>query len=172
MITTSQPVILQQTIYQITVPVMSDRATATMMEETKQQAAVLIRAQGYRVMLGQPRRAYLWFTDNERVACVEVRRSTNRPGSHRHQYNRYQVPIKGHGQAHLLLMLTQAPNGLFYPFLIPMTEIGQRQNIAIWSESPADYGGQWAPYLNDWSQLTRALTDGMTARDWGLAAFK
>jgi hypothetical protein len=172
MITTPQPVILQQTIYQITVPAMSAGAGATVVEATKQQAAALIRAQGYRVMLGQRRRSYLWFTDGERVAGVEVRRSTNRPGSHRHQYNRYQVPIKGHGQTQLLVMLTQTANGLLYPFLIPMVEIGPRQNIAIWSESPADYRGQWAPYLNDWSQLARALADGMTARDWGLAAFK
>jgi hypothetical protein len=62
-------------------------------------------------------------------------------------------------------VLAITPNGLEYPFLIPMREIGHRRNIAIWSESPADYKGQWARYLNDWQQLAEVLAEAPAARD-------
>lgn len=164
--------VYQQTIFKIQVAASAGGQPANGVEAAKRLAAGLLRAQGYRVMPGQRGRPYLWYTDGDRVAGVEVRRAFNRRGSARGQYNRYQVPIKGHQQAQLLLLLAIAADGQEYPFLIPMAEIGARRNIALWSENPADYSGQWAPYLNNWDILAQVLAEAPTGQNWGLALFK
>lgn len=53
------------------------------------------------------------------------------------------------------------------PFFIPMADIGQRRNIAIWSEDPVEYSVQWAPYRNNWTVLAQALAEASTHPDWG-----
>lgn len=35
-------------------------------------------------------------------------------------------------------------------FVIPHDAIGERKNVAIWSEDPRRYKGQWSRYLNAW----------------------
>lgn len=169
--TSQAPVVMQQTIFNIQLAVAAG-GTATPVEATKKVAAGLLRAQGYQVMLGRRNRAYLWYTDGERVARIEARRAVSRVGqSRRTSYTRYQVPIKGHEQAQVLLLLAIAPDGQEHPFFIPMADIGQRRNIAIWSEDPVEYSGQWAPYRNNWEVLAQALAEAPTQPDWGLTLF-
>lgn len=46
-----------------------------------------------------------------------------------------------------------AVNGTFHFFVIPGKEIGSRQNIAIFSHDPAEYGGKWARFLDAWDLI-------------------
>ena len=167
--TTDAPVVMQQTIFNIHLAVAAG-GTITPVEATKKAVAQLLRARGYRVMLGRRNRAYMWYTAGERVAGIEVRRAVRREGqSRRTTYTRYQVPIKGHDQAQVLLLLAIAPDGQEHPFFIPMSAIGQRRNIALWSEDPVEYSGQWAPYRNNWEVLAQALAEAPAHPEWGLS---
>lgn len=38
-------------------------------------------------------------------------------------------------------------------FVIPKAELANRTHVAIWSEDPVNYRGQWAPYLENWTHL-------------------
>ncbi len=68
--------------------------------------------------------------------------------------DRYQAGIRNH-EADLLIM--DCINGDHHLFIIPMSAIRPRRNVAIWSEKPAAYGGIWSGYLEAWQHLEQAL---------------
>jgi hypothetical protein len=169
--TTQTAAVTQQTIFNVQLAV-TPGAAVTPIETTKKQVARLLRERGYRVMSGRRNRAYLWYTDGERVAGLEVRRAVSQAGkSSSGPYTRYQSPVLGHNQAQVLLLLAVTPDGQEYPFFIPMSAIGQRRNIAIWSD-PVEYNGQWAPYRHNWDVLEQALAEAPPHEGWGLTLFK
>jgi hypothetical protein len=131
----------------------------------------MLRERGYRVMLGRRNRAYLWYTDGERAAGIEVHRAVSQEDK-KGRYTRYQAKVDGHDQAQILLLLAVTPDNHEHPFFIPMAEIGQRRNIAIWSADPVEYRGQWAPYRNNWEVVARTLADTPANQGWGLTLFK
>ncbi len=53
-----------------------------------------------------------------------------------------------HNQADLVLLA--ALNGRVHWFVIPAGEIGERENLAVWSYNPAKYAGQWAAFYEAW----------------------
>lgn len=69
---------------------------------------------------------------------------------------RYQAKIH-HPNVDVVLFLCQ--NGRLWPFLIPIEKIGRRTNIAIWSEKPGQYRGQWAEFLENWQVILEALEE-------------
>lgn len=119
--------------------------------EAEEQVAELLRQMGYRVNPTTRNCAFdLWVADEaDRAIKVEVKISL---------YNgrRYQANIR-HGKADLVVFI--ARNGSDWPYIIPMNEIGQRHNIAIWSKCPGDYKGQWQAYLNAWDHLHQAVSE-------------
>ena len=74
---------------------------------------------------------------------------------------RYQACIRQH-QADILIF--DCINGTDHFFIIPMAEITPRRNIAVWSYDPADYSGQWTPYLEAWPLLDQAVSQA--GADW------
>ncbi|GAB4422895.1 MAG: hypothetical protein Kow0031_01160 [Anaerolineae bacterium] len=167
--TTGTAAVTQQTIFNVQLAVTSGGAV-TPIEATKKQVARLLRERGYRVMPARRNRAYLWYTDGERVVGIEVHRAAGRQDK-KGRYTRYQSPVLGHDQAQVLLLLAVAPDGQEHPFFIPMSAIGQRRNIAIWSD-PVEYNGQWAPYRHNWDVLDQALAEAPSHDGWGLTLFK
>lgn len=67
---------------------------------------------------------------------------------------RYQGTIRNR-QADVLLFV--AVNGQYHYFVIPMSAVGRRRQIAISSYRVSDYQGQWAAYLEAWEVLAQAV---------------
>lgn len=80
------------------------------------------------------------------VLRVEVKCSTWRPTPRGR--GRYQAHF--HNKADVIAWLC-ADVGQW--FVIPCEALGERRGLAIWSYDPADYGGQWRPYLGAWGIL-------------------
>lgn len=128
-------------------------AAQQLSRQAKRLALGWVQALGYRASLTAHQTPFdMWVQDGDRAIRVKVGISlykSNRASG------RYQYDVRHHDQIDLLIFI--ARNGRDWPFIIPMTAIAPRRNIAIWSACPEDYNGQWAPYLNDWEQLTRAI---------------
>lgn len=66
---------------------------------------------------------------------------------------RYQAAIRNH-QADILIF--DCINGTDHWHIIPMTDIRPRKGIAVWCYNPANSGGQWLPFLDNWQILLDA----------------
>jgi hypothetical protein len=56
-----------------------------------------------------------------------------------------------HNKADVLILA--AKNGSWHFFILPVGVLAGRRNLAVWSENPAAYGGQWAGFLGNWGQV-------------------
>jgi hypothetical protein len=119
--------------------------------EAEEKVTEYLRALGYQVNPTPDNCEFdLWVAGSAgRAIRVEVKISL-------YHGRRYQANIH-HDQADLVVFI--ARNGQDWPYVIPMTEIGQRHNIAIWSKCPGDYKGQWKDFLNAWDHLHQAITE-------------
>lgn len=144
------------------------RELVSLAREAEQAVAAQLRAWGYLVHLTTHKCPFDLWVANEagRAARVEVKISL---------YNQNQAARAGRFQASIHndadLVVFIARNGKDWPFVIPMPVIAPRRNIALWSECPADYTGQWAPYLEAWDHLHQAVEQGQ-ARAWQLPLFQ
>ena len=138
-------------------------------ELAKIKAAAMIRAQGYRVNLGKQGHNCLWVTDGARVACVEVRRAKFTARRARHQ-----VSVKTTQPVDLLILMLRDPasGGHNYPFILPLSALGERYNVSIWAANPADYRGQWATYLQAWEHLHHVVSQAPPRDPWHLSLFR
>ena len=121
--------------------------------------ATCVRELGYLVNLTPHKTAFdLWVENDEgRVAKVEVKASRYHPCR---RGGRFQANIRHHHTADIVIFVVYDDDELeCRPFVIPMADIAPRGNIAIWSSCPADYTGQWAPYLDAWDHLHRAVAN-------------
>ena len=123
--------------------------------EAEQIVDRLVRQMGYHTQTTTHKCPFdLWVQDDTgRAVRIEVKIS--RFHALKKGGGRYQCDVRHHDQADLLVFL--ARNGQDWPFVIPMTHIVPRRNIAIWSYHPEDYSGQWSPYLKAWEHLHQAI---------------
>jgi hypothetical protein len=56
-----------------------------------------------------------------------------------------------HNKADVVILA--AKNGRWHFFVLPVAALAGRRNLAVWSENPTDYGGQWADFLEAWSMV-------------------
>lgn len=73
--------------------------------------------------------------------------------SHKTRAGRYQFNTRQHPNLYILYCLGHNRTA----FVIPGKAIGNRRNIAIWSQDPEDYNGQWAKYRQAWHIIERIL---------------
>lgn len=99
----------------------------------------------------------------EQVCRVEVKaaRWTNATNAR----GRYQVQL--HNEADVIVLCCL--NGSMYPFVIPAGVCGTRENIAIWSYDPAEYGGQWAEWFGRWDVVAEAVERARAERTYQLS---
>lgn len=121
------------------------------------KVATFIRLLGYAAHQTTSRCPFdLWVANESGQAIrVEVKASLYNVCADAGKGGRYQANIRHHHQADLVIFV--ARNGRDWPFVIPMAQLGNRANIAIWSQCPADYTGRWAGYLNAWNYLDEAV---------------
>ena len=138
------------------------REAQRLAREAEQRIAQRVQAMGYQANPTTHKAPFdLWVQDDlGRAVRVEVKIS-------RYYYSkkggRYQADVRHYDQADLLVFI--ARNGQDWPFIIPMADIAPRRHVAIWSYCPADYNGQWAPYLNAWDHLQQAI-EAAAAYSW------
>ena len=72
---------------------------------------------------------------------------------HKTRKGRYQFNTRQRPDCYILFCM--GTNGS--AFVIPGDIIGDRTNVAIWSQDPERYAGQWATYLDDWEVIERML---------------
>ena len=85
------------------------------------------------------------------------------------QWNgRYQCNLRGNDADLLILVCITNPTAHF--FVIPWKDLGNRKNVAIWSEQPDDYRGQWARYQEAWHHL-HELVKNPPPSPWQLPLF-
>ncbi len=131
------------------------RRARRLAQEAKRVAAQFIQALDYQVCpttYGAP--FALWVRDEaERTVRVEAKIGLY----HRTQRGRgrYQAYLSHPDEADILVFI--ARNAYDWPFVIPMPALASRRNISIWSCDPAEYTGQWAPYLGAWTHLHEAI---------------
>lgn len=65
---------------------------------------------------------------------------------HKHSKGRYQFNTRQDPDLYVLVCVGAAGHA----FVIPGEMVGDRNNIAIWSEDPTEYTGIWAPFLDAW----------------------
>lgn len=130
--------------------------------EGEEAAMELVRALGYQAHLTTHNAPFdLWVSDSQgRAARVEVKTSL-----YSRKHRRYEWDIR---QDEVDIVICLAKNGRYWPYIIPIADIGQRRNLAIWSYCPGDYKGQWAIYLNAWQHLHQAITNSQP-RCWQLS---
>jgi hypothetical protein len=138
------------------------RAALLLSRQGEQKAIELICALGYQAYPTTANCPFdLWVNDAEgRAARVEVKTSTYSG------QGRYQANIRQKKDVDLIIFF--AKNGDWWPYIIPITAIGRRSNIAIWSECPGDYQGQWRVYLEAWQHLEQAVSNSQP-RSWQLS---
>jgi hypothetical protein len=95
----------------------------------------------------------------EGAARVEVKASTYNEAAGQ-RGGRYQAHF--HNQADLLVFACR--NGDWHFFVIPTEALGERRNIAIWSEEPERYTGQWRGFLEQWSVLPGIIDEARRER--------
>lgn len=123
-------------------------------------AAFRLAGMGYRVRRqGHNARADLIVEDCLRVEVKASRYYPNKQGG------RYQARL--HNRADVLLFC--CVNGSLHFFVIPMWALRGVGNLAVWSYDPAEYGGQWAPYLENWQVLADALAVARMDRTYQLS---
>jgi hypothetical protein len=109
-----------------------------------------LEAQGYQVYATPHNCPFdLW------VAGVRVEVKASRWYEHK-RGGRYQANIRQHEADYLVF---DCINGTDHYFVIPMAALGSRRSLEICSHDPADYGGQWAGYLENWSIIYQAVTE-------------
>ena len=74
---------------------------------------------------------------------VEVKAATFRG-------RRYQANVRGNEAD--VLILACLDHGAWSCFIIPFDRIAS-QNIAVWSQDPSEYGGQWRDCLENWQAV-------------------
>lgn len=85
------------------------------------------------------------------ILRVEVKASTW--VKHKNRKGRYQFNTRNHPDLYLCYCIgTQGAC-----FVIPGPTIGDRQNIAIYSQDPQEYQGQWAQYFEAWHIVKEML---------------
>jgi hypothetical protein len=65
---------------------------------------------------------------------------------HKHSKGRYQFNTRQSPDAFVLVCVGSAGHA----FVIPGEMIGDRNNVAIWSQDPTEYNGIWTPFLDAW----------------------
>lgn len=93
---------------------------------------------------------------DRRFIMIEVKGSLSYYLEQKRAY-RYQAHI--HQTADLYIFACVDPDGWYHHFILPPTCLGNRSNIAIWSQDPASYAGIWKPFYNAWSHLGQAFAD-------------
>ena len=72
---------------------------------------------------------------------------------HAHSKGRYQFQTRKNADVYILTCMTHAPHF----FVVPGHMIGNRENVAIWSEFPSKYIGKWSEYCDAWHIIDEAL---------------
>ena len=72
----------------------------------------------------------------------------------KHSKGRYQFNTRQDADLYILGCMTHAPRF----FIVPGRIIGNRENVAIWSEFPSKYVGRWTEYCDAWHILDEELT--------------
>jgi hypothetical protein len=70
--------------------------------------------------------------------------------------DRYQANLRAN-DADVLLFGCQ--NGRVHWFVIPWEALGDRRNLAIWSEDPEAYAGRWARFRDAWGVVADLVSD-------------
>lgn len=125
----------------------------------EKQIADLIRDEyGYKVYHTTPNCPFdLWVADEQDHAVrVEVKLSTYKKAQHG---GRFQADIRQHADIDLVIWIARARNGQDWHYVIPVADLRDRRNIAIWSECPGNYRGQWSPYLDAWDYLHQIVAN-------------
>jgi len=123
----------------------SDDPTKELAGFAEHQAAARLRAMGYHVVRrGYNARFDLWVNG----ARVEVKASSWSSG-------RYQAHLRNH-EADIVLWAVLTPQGDLVWYVVPQWALEGRANVAIWSQDPARYTGQWGEYENAWWWLDAA----------------
>ena len=143
------------------------RPTTLPKEEAKIKVADLLRIQGYRVNLGKQGQNCLWVTNKKRVACVEVRLAKFTPNKARHQ-----ASVQTKQPVDLLILMLRDKTANYYPYVLPLSVIGNRYNVSIWEENPVNYTGRWAKYMNAWEHLHQAVSQAPPRDQWHLSLFR
>lgn len=127
------------------------RAAAILARWAEERAAEWIRAMGYKVWLTTPNCPFdLWVSNDQGNSVrVEVKVSLYYDSP---KGGRYQANVRHHDQADPLIFIARQGREC-WPFIIPMSHIGPRRNVAIWSNHPLFYAGRWVPYLGAWQYL-------------------
>ena len=60
-------------------------------------------------------------------------------------------------------------NGRWHWFVIPVEQLGDRRNVAIWSEDPERYDGLWSPFREAWPRLAELVTVTRSERAYQLS---
>jgi hypothetical protein len=102
----------------------------------------------------------------EGAARVEVKASTYNEAAGQ-RGGRYQAHF--HNQADLLIF--GCKNGSWHFFVIPVQDLGGRRNIAVWSEDPRDYVGQWTRYLEAWDYVGEVVKEARDNGEYQLSLF-
>lgn len=112
-------------------------------------AADLLRERGYSVSLTSHKAAWDIQANGARVEVKAARYYQNGKGG------RYQARL--HNEAELLLLACCSDSQVIAWYVIPLKEI-QAKNIAIWSQDPAEYAGQWSSYLEAWDVAEETIS--------------
>lgn len=115
----------------------------------------------------------LWVSNCSRAIKIEIKAARPYYRPHKRSWT-YQANIRNY-QADLLVFICVVPPSRTVPparagmeagtglhrrlhhFIIPVADLGHRQNISIWSRDPKTYTGRWAPYLEAWCHLDHVL---------------
>ncbi len=125
----------------------------------EEQIADLLRDEfGYRVYPTTANCPFdLWVADDQdRAARVEVKLSTYHL-AHGDRGGRFQADIRQSADVDLIIWI--ARNGRDWHYVIPAPDLKGRRNIAIWSECPGHYRGQWGHYLEAWDYLHQVVAN-------------
>lgn len=145
--------------------------------QAEEKVAGLIRDTfSYRVYPTTPNCPFdLWVADDQdRAARIEVKLSTyhkispsptGRGGRGVRAGGRFQADIRRNQSADVDLIVWIARtcpepsrrDGRDWHYIIPVADLRGRRNIAIWSECPGHYRGQWSHYLEAWDYLHQVV---------------
>ena len=146
------------------------REAQQLSREAEQVVDALVRQMGYRTQTTTHKCPFDLWVQDEAGRAVKVEVKISRYHQLKKGGGRYQCDVRHHDQADLLVFI--ARNGQDWPFVIPMSHIAPRRNIAIWSYHPEAYGGQWARYLKAWEHLHQAIeAAARCACPWQLRLF-
>jgi hypothetical protein len=130
--------------------------------EAEQAVAERLEEMGYRVNPTSRNARYDLLVED--ATRVEVKASTYNEATG-HRGSRYQAHF--HNEADLLVFACR--NGSWYFFVIPAQDLGGRRNLAVWSEDPRDYVGQWMGYLEAWDYVPQVVEEARNGREYQLS---